>query len=118
MSSGGMPRPSSRHAEHDVAAAPLGGNRDGLAATRKADRIGQQVEEHLPDALGIRDHRAEARLRLDVEPDLGFGEPVLNAGDGVGDGLADIDRTEHQFDRARIDRCKVENIVDDRHQCR
>ena len=74
----------------------------------KPMRIGQQVEEHLPDALGIRNHRAEARLRLDVEPDLGFGEPVLNAGDGVGDGLADIDRTEHQFDCARIDRCKVE----------
>ena len=52
------------YAEHDVAAAPLGRNRDGLAATRKADRVGQQVEEHLPDALGIRDHRAEARLRL------------------------------------------------------
>ena len=48
--SAGMPGPWSVTVNTTASSLPLGRKRDGRARRREADRVGQQIEQHLPDA--------------------------------------------------------------------
>ena len=96
--------------------APLGGQRDGGAGRREADRVGEQIEQHLPDAPLVGGEAADVGRRLDVERDVVLDQAVADAfGRGV-HGLADVDRAEIERHRAGVDGGEIENVVDDREQ--
>ena len=95
------------HLEHDLSGATQGRERDRLAGLGKADGVGQQVEENLPDALGIGAEGADVVQRDDVEMDVGFREPVLQPFRRCGDGGADVDRLQRQLHRIGVDRGEV-----------
>ena len=106
------------HLEHDLFAAAHRRQRHRLSRLREADRIGEQVEQHLADASPVGAQDADAVGRDDAQVDVRFAKAVLNA---LGRGLHRLDHVYllgTQFQRARIDRGEVENVVDDREQRR
>src|SRR5664279_2000853 len=66
--------------EHHRVAAPLGGERDGLARRRKADRVGQEIEQNLPQPPLVGSFTADERRLRQILFDLlsnavGFSPP-------------------------------------------
>ena len=92
------------------------GQRNGLARRRKADGVGQQIEQRLAHAALVGDEAADVGGGADFERDAGLHEAVLHALGGGVHGLADIDRAEIERHGAGVDGGEIEDVVDDREQ--
>ena len=67
--SGGMPGPLSVTVNTTASLAPLGRKRHGLAGRREADRVGEQIEQHLAHAPLVGDEAADVVGGADIEHD-------------------------------------------------
>ena len=102
--------------EHHRVGLPLGRQRHGLARRREADRVGQQVEQNLPQAPLVGGETADAGGGADVELQIVLHQPVQHAfGRRVHAG-ADVDLGEVQRHGAGVDGGEIEDVVDDRQQ--
>ena len=111
-----MPGPLSVTENTTASVQPLGGQRNGLAGRREADRVGEQIEQDLPHAPLVGDEAADVGRGADVEHDAALDQAVLHAFGGRVHGLADVDRAEIEPHRAGVDGGEIEDVVDDREQ--
>ena len=111
-----MPGPRSVTENTTASLSRWAAKRNGLARGRKADRIGQQVEQRLAHAPLVGDEAADVGRGADLERDAVLDQAVLHALGGGLHGLADIDGAEIERHRAGVDGGEVEDVVDDREQ--
>src|SRR5947208_2028905 len=86
-----------------VAVAAACADLDPAALAGIADRVGDQVEQDLPDALAVGDEGADVAGDMLFQPNARFREAVLEAFDGTVDGRGDIDLAEVELHDAGID---------------
>ena len=79
ITSGGMPRPWSLTLRMISSPRRSADKTYRLARLREADRVREQIEQNLADALAVGDEGADFVRGLDLEMDRGFSEPVLHA---------------------------------------
>ena len=66
--SAGMPRPESLTCTRAKPSRGDRRDRHGAAGGRVLDRVGEQVGDHLPDAVAVADHRERLVRRVELEP--------------------------------------------------
>ena len=82
----------------------------------KLTRVGQEVEEDLPQPFAVGDEAADIGGRPDVEHQSRAHQAVLHALGRRAHGFADVDRSEIEVHAAGIDSGQIENVVDQRQQ--
>src|SRR3954463_6152723 len=85
----------------------------GLA---ELDGVGQQIEQHLDDAIDIGAHRPHRLGELELHLDAALLEHLAHAGHRIADQRAHVDLALAPFGLARLDLRKVEHLVDEARQ--
>lgn len=98
--------------DHRVGSA-CGRKHHRAARRRKPDRIGQEVEQDLPDAALVGHETADVGRGALLQDDAVLDQPVLHAHRRRRHGGANIDRAKIKRNGARADRGQIEDIVDD-----
>ena len=100
------------HADHDLAAAPLGPAGD-RARVGELHGVGDQVDHHLDQAVGIAGDAGQIRADPLLEVEALRLEERRGGGGGAIDDLAHVDGFHVPLELARLDLREVEHVVDE-----
>ena len=103
------------HLHAGEALARDGRDRHGAAGGRVLDRVGEQVGDHLPDAVAVADHRqrlvAACRTRAG-----GSSACAAKSSTSCSSSAAELERLEREREAPGLDLLHVEEVVDERRQ--
>ncbi len=115
--SGGMPGPWSVTENAIELVAAFGVQADDTALGREADRVGQKIEEHLPNTAFVGREQADVGgIGVDIEHDIVLDQAVADAFGRGFHGLADVHLPKIKRHGAGIDGREIENVIDQRKQ--
>ncbi|MCY1312050.1 hypothetical protein D9M70_624320 [compost metagenome] len=101
------------HGKDDIRTIASHLKRDRRTFRRIIGCIGQKVEQDLPHAVGIGSKGFDIVSNIDIEPDIMFVQTLADALCSSGNLVGHRYIINIELHDAGIDRCKIENVVDD-----
>ena len=112
-SSGWMPGPVSRTSIWTTPFGRRGAERDDAAVGRPAERVREQVRDHLQHAVAVGDDRRRVGILVELEVDLAAPRLLAEARVGALDEHADVDLLRVHREPVRVELRQVEHVADE-----